>query len=181
MIKQRKRFIDSALFDAGWFLSLDPDQRLFWIQIQARCDCIGQLDIDGERIYAERMHGLEINPDEFLKAVNGQQQRIRDLGNGRWWLTNFIREQYGQLNPESRPHKRYIKDLHESGLWETFISENPDLKPTNRVSIDYQYPKHTPEEKEKEKDKAQDRDSTTTGMNGHSQYDPSKFASSFKK
>lgn len=158
MIKQRKRFIDSALLNAGWYLKLNPDERLFWIILQLKCDTIGQFDMEGEIIFAERMHGLKINLEEFIKKVNTGEERLRHLGNERYFLTQFIREQYGNLNPKSRPHKRYIDDLFESGLWDTFIKENPDLKPSDTLLIDYGYPIDTPEEEEEEKDKDQDKE-----------------------
>lgn len=157
MIKQRKRFTDSALLDAGHFLKLSKDERLFWIFLQLKCDTIGQFEMEGELLYAERMHGLNINPEELQRKVNSSEERLRDLGNGRWFLTQFIREQYGKLNPNSPPHKRYIKDLKESGLWNTFIRENPDLSPVNRVTIDYKHPIDTPEEEEEEAEKEEEK------------------------
>lgn len=152
MIKQRKRFLDSALLSAGFFLKLNTDERLFWIILQLKCDTIGQFEMEGELLFAERMHGLKIEPEELQNKVNGKVERLRNLGSGRWFLTQFIREQYGKLNPNSPPHKRYLDDLFESGLWKTFSDENSDLTPSNRVLIDYGYPIATPEEEEEEKE-----------------------------
>lgn len=150
MLKQRKRFLDSALLNVAHFLKLSPDERLFWVILQLTCDAIGQFEIEGELLYAERMHGLKINPDELLKKVNSGEERLRDLGKGRYFLTQFIREQYGKLKPSSPPHKRYLSDLFESGLWEMFKSDNPDLCPPNSVLIGYGYPIDTLEEEEEE-------------------------------
>jgi len=158
MIKQRKRFVDSALLNAGFFLKLTTDERLFWLMLQLKCDTIGQFEMEGELLFAERMHGLDVDPKALQKKVNQKDERLRNLGNGNWFLTQFIREQYGRLNPNSPPHKRYIKDLKETGLWNAFINENPDLKPADRVSKDYPYPNATPEEEEEEKEEETEED-----------------------
>lgn len=152
MIKQRKRFLDSALLSAGFYLKLNPNERLFWIILQLKCDTIGQFEMEGELLFAERMHGLNINLEELLKKVNSVEERLRDLGKGRFFLTQFIREQYGKLKPKCPPHRRYINDLFESGLWSKFIKENPDLKPSNTLLLEYGYPIDTPEEEEEEKE-----------------------------
>lgn len=172
--------MDSALLDAGHFLKLNPDERLFWMFLQLKCDTIGQFEMEGELLYAERMHGLNVNPEELQKKVNSGEERLRNLGNGRWFLTQFIREQYGKLNPNSPPHKRYIKDLKESGLWNTFIRENPDLSPANRVRLDYQSTIDTPEEeeeekeeeKEAEKEKAQEKKMSNSDLKAFQNFAP---------
>lgn len=152
IIKERKRFLDSAILNTAFFLKLNLDERLFWIILQLKCDTIGQFEMEGEILFAERMHGLKIDPQKFLNKVNCDVERLRNLGSGRWFLTQFIRVQYGRLTPTCKPHTRYIKDLKESGLWNTFIEENPDLKPVDRVTIDYCNPIDTPEEEEEEKE-----------------------------
>ena len=159
MIKQRKRFLDSALLSSGFYLKLNPQERLFWVILQLKCDTIGQFEMEGELLFAERMHGLKINPEELKDKVNSNIERLRDIGSGRWFMPQFIREQYGKLNPKSPPHKRYIDDLFESGLWKMFADENPDLIPSNKVLIDYEYPIDTPEEEEKDKDTDKDKES----------------------
>lgn len=166
MIKLRQRFLDLSLLDSGYFLNLNADERLFWIFIQLKCDKIGRFEMEGELLFANRMHGLNINLKDFLEKVNSNEERLRDLGKGLWFLTQFIGEQYGRLTPTSPPHKAYIKGLKVSGLWDTFIRENPDLAPFDRVEEAYQPPIATlkeeeediDEEKEKEKDKAQGKE-----------------------
>lgn len=159
MIKQRKRFVDSALLNAGFYLKLNPAERLFWMILQLKCDAIGQFEMEGELLYAERMHGLDIDPEELIQKVNSGEERLRGLGKGRYFLTQFIREQYGKLNPSSPPRKRYLDDLFEAGLWETFKKDNPDLCPSDDVLIGYGYPIDTLEEEEKEKEEEKEQES----------------------
>lgn len=176
MIKQRKRFLDSALLSAGFYLKLNPDERLFWIMLQLKCDTIGQFEMEGEILFAERMHELKIEPEELQNKVNDKIERLRNLDSGLWFMPQFIREQYGKLNPKSPPHKRYLDDLFESGLWRTFSHENPDLIPSNRVLIDYGYPIDTPEEEEEEKEaeeeKAQERAIVSNDLEPFTNFSP---------
>ena len=174
MIKQRKRFLDSALLNAGFYLKLNPDERLFWIILQLKCDAIGQFDMEGEVLFAERMHGLDIDPEELQKKVNNNVERLRDLGSGRWFLTQFIREQYGKLNPSSPPRKRYLDDLFDSGLWESFKEANPDLCPSNDVLIAYGYPIDTleEEEEEEEEEKEQEKKAISSNLKSFTNFQP---------
>ncbi len=110
-----KRFTDTMKWNEDWYLDLNLPQKLFWIYICDNCDHAGIFK-PNKRMF-EILIGDTIDVNLFLDVVNQDKTRIEILGNGRWYLTGFIRFQYGSiLNPNSRIHKSILKVLNNNDI-----------------------------------------------------------------
>ena len=79
------------------------------------CDCAGIWDVDIE--LAEFKLGIKIKEQEFLKELNHRIEIINDDDDDqKWYLTKFIKFQYGELSEDCRPHQAVIKRLKEFQL-----------------------------------------------------------------
>jgi hypothetical protein len=89
------RFSDANLWNRDWFLELDGKMQLFALYLRDQCDHAGVWQPAFKRF--ESISGFRINPQEYLAAVNSDKVRIVVLGNGKWWITRFIEDQYRGL------------------------------------------------------------------------------------
>lgn len=130
-----KRFTDTCLWEKIWFRKLTPIEKCAWFYIKDRCDSVGVWEPDYE--IAEIFIGGHLDWDAFREKCNGN---IITFNGGKWFLVDFCSYQYGELNPECRPHQSYLKLLEKHGI--------------------KGYPKgiHTLKEKEKEKDKEKEQE-----------------------
>jgi len=65
----------------------------------------------------ELLIGEKINSDNFIKDLNSDKDRIIVLPNGRWYLTGFIKFQYGEtLNPNNRVHNSILNLLQQNDI-----------------------------------------------------------------
>lgn len=140
-----KRFHDTDKWKRPWYRKLSPAYKCFFDYITSECDNVGVWIPDFET--AEYFIGGELDIDLFLKSVN---ENIKIMDNGKWWIVDFCRFQYVQLDERSTSNciKSYINLLKSHGLWELYLENiQPLNKPTCRL-----------QDKDKEKDKDKDKD-----------------------
>ena len=107
-----KRFTDTDKWKKQWFRKLTPKQKLFWLYLLDDCNQAGIWDVDLE------VASIRIGEDITLK------ESLDILGSDVVWLDNnekifipkFVEFQYGELNPNSRPHLSVIKILEKYNL-----------------------------------------------------------------
>ena len=110
-----KRFISTDLFREDWFLELDIEVRLFFIYAITNCDHAGILKANVRAFNA--LNGTQVGKDTILEQINAEKQRIEKISDTTWFITDFIRFQYGDtLNPANRAHASVIKRLEQQSI-----------------------------------------------------------------
>ena len=141
-----KRFTDTEIWDKPWFMELSPADKCAIMFIKDKCNCIGIW------IYNDKIANCYINDTPDWKTLpercNGN---IIILEDGKWWLPDFCDFQYGKLNENCPPHKKYILELKKYGLYERVTKGYS--KASERVPEGYPKGIVTLQEKEKEKEK----------------------------
>lgn len=132
-----KRFTETTKWNDPWFRRLSPYHKTFWEYIRDNCDNAGVWKVDLE--LASFHCGCIFEEKDILGAFEG---RIRDIGNGRWWVQKFIAFQYGELSESSKPHKHVLSLMRQHRIPEGYPEGIHTLKDTD---------------KDKEKDKEKDR------------------------
>jgi hypothetical protein len=138
-----KRFFDTGTWSKPWFREMPPAEKAAWFYILTNCDTVGVWDADKK--LANFCIGAEVDWEILKAAANGN---IEVLENGKWWLVDFCRYQYGILKQESasKVQVSLITLLLRHGLWERYVHTVSDT-----VS-------GTVQDKDKEKDKVKDKE-----------------------
>ncbi len=141
-----KRFFDTSTWAKQWFRELTPAEKTAWFYILTNCDAVGVWDADCK--LAEFCIGAPVDWETFPAQTNGN---IEVLENGKWWLVDFCRYQYGVLNPESQSKVQVSLTtlLLRHGLWDRYLAT---VGPTVGTTVQDK-DKEKDKEKEKEKDK----------------------------
>ena len=134
-----KRFIDTEIWDKEKFCSSSDKQKLLTLFITSKCDQIGVFKMANMLITA--YIGSPVTKEDILSIPVD----IIELSEGKYWLVNFCKFQYGELKETCKPHKKYIEMLKSEGLFE-------------RVSKGYPKGIHTLQEKEKEKEEEKEKE-----------------------
>ena len=142
-----KRFTDTDKWKMAWFRKLGSQGRDLWYYIHDYCDNAGLLEIDLERFSFDL--GFPVTFDMIDRVVNGKLVRVAD---DRVFLPAFVQFQYGELSPESKPHKSVIKSLQEEGI------DPVSFKPLQDSPKEYPKGIHTLKDKDKDKDRDQDKE-----------------------
>lgn len=167
-MQSKKRFTETNIWDAPFFMELTPKQKLAWFFINDRCDNIGvwtpnpkliafNLDIEGKP-------GQFLQ--DFLKAVNEKEQIIHVMPSGEWLIANFVKFQYCQSKPlhQNNPaHKSYLRLIRQWDLSEWFYLNFPETLPESFIKQHLKNSKRPLKEpfethKEKDKDKEEEKD-----------------------
>jgi hypothetical protein len=137
-----KRFADTAIWQKPWFRNLSPVEKTAWFYVTANCDYVGVWDAD--MILADFIIGEGIDWPELVKKCNGN---IQVLPNGKYWLVDFCKFQYGPFRRESNTHRSCIALLERHGLMEQGLAKGYiTLLDTDKDKV---------LDKDKEKDKTQ--------------------------
>jgi len=151
-----KRFAKPAIWEQPHFTNLNLKQRLFWLFLNNRCDLAGvyQLHFPVDSAYL----GFDIDQsfvDNFIKAINTDAKRLKEISKHRLWLVDFVRyQQIGKnrnsLSAKAGPHISIVNKLKEHELLEAATERDPELfqeftgevidpdYPKGRVPIDYE-------------------------------------------
>ena len=112
----KKRFTETAKWEDAWYMELSPTEKLFYLYILDRCNNCGVWEVNFK--LAEFMIGLKLDQADILKKF---ESRITILEDGnKWLIPKFISFQYGQLNPNCKPHLAVIKLLQKHKLTTVF-------------------------------------------------------------
>jgi hypothetical protein len=128
-----KRFTETTIWDDDWFYELSPEYKLFWFYIKDNCNHGG---IWQPKIRAfKSVSDTDVDLNKALEYFNMGKQRIRVLGNGRWFIEDFFLFQNGHImNLTNRVHKSILELIFENyipvssikGLNEIKISKDKD-------------------------------------------------------
>lgn len=132
-----KRFINTNIWEKPFFEDIDYKKKLLVFYLITRCNNIGILNISLKMITFQI--GFEVTESDILSLPID----IEKISDNCYWLSKFCHHQYGELKESCPPHRRYINDLKECGLYE-------------RVVKGYCKGIKTLEEKEEEKEKEED-------------------------
>jgi len=128
------RFTDSRKWDDPWFRKLPCKYKTFWLFILDKCNHAGIWKID---IESASFHiGENIDCIEAYEIFGNRIHKFKDS----WFISKFIKFQYGVLSENNRVHGSVLKILEEEGLSKVYGRALKGLK-------DYDYVK------DKEKDK----------------------------
>lgn len=108
-----KRFTDTELWQKEWFLKLPDLQRNLFLYIKDNCDCAGIYEPN--YMMLNFIFRYEISENDILK-INESKEQIIKLKNGRFFISDFIKFQYGELNPSNNAHKGVIKCLIKNNI-----------------------------------------------------------------
>lgn len=107
-----KRFIDSNLFRKDFVKSQKVEHKLFYLYYLCECDHYGiwnvEIDVASVRL------GVKLDTDELIQLLHN---KIIVIDNGtKWFMPEFIKFQYGDLNPKHKLHASIIKELKKRKL-----------------------------------------------------------------
>jgi hypothetical protein len=145
-----KRFTETSKWEDGWFSELPSDCKLAWLMLLDKCDNAGVIDRPGRVITA--LLGLgSFDWDEFRGQCNDGKERIKELDNGKWWLTQFVGFQYKRgVSEASKQHGPIIDSIKRNRLPIEYLKNTHSL-PKEEVS-------DTSQDKDKDKDTDTDTD-----------------------
>jgi hypothetical protein len=84
--------------------------KAFWFYLLLKVDCSGVWEPDFE--LASFVIGDKVSESDMVLF----DDRVVKLETGKWWLTGFIRFQYGELSSSCGPHKAVLKQISKNGL-----------------------------------------------------------------
>lgn len=125
-----KRFTDTEKWDDPWFQDLPSKYQKFWIYICDKCDRAGIWKVNKPLADFQLRENIEIEEAIFL--FNQGKNRVRFLGEGKWFIEGFIQFQYTHLKRYdkngniNRVHAPIYASLESNGLDCSFyeIDEN---------------------------------------------------------
>lgn len=124
-----KRMTDTEKWRDDWFVALAPEHKILWLYIVDNCDHAGVWRVSSA--VAAALIGAPVDLD---KAKAAFADRVQELEGGYWWLTKFIRFQYGlPLNPSNKVHSSVVKVLVARG-----IDPSPFQAPSEGLASPYQ-------------------------------------------
>jgi len=147
-----KRYTDREIWEKEWFLKLSNDEKAAWFYIKDKCDNAGVWTPNFT--LANFILG-EIDWNSLPEKLNGN---VEILENGKWFLKDFCKFQYTNLNEDSTsiPIQSHIKLLKEHGLWARVSQGLP--KVSQRLNKDFNKASQKLKDKDKDKDKEKDKD-----------------------
>ena len=116
-----KRFTETTKWQDPWFMHLPPDLKLLWLYLCDSCDNAGVIDLDFG--LASFLLSLPITQESLTKLGD----RVERLENGKLWIPQFVKFQFGKLTPDSRVHQSIFKTLESHGLSTLFSFEQNEF------------------------------------------------------
>jgi len=158
-----KRLSETEIWKEQWYRELPVEYKSFWKYLCDNCDACGVWTKDIE--LASFQIGTRIDEKKALELFNKEKERIVVLNNGeKWFITQFVSFQYGQLSNKSPVHKKVYFLLKKQNLLnrvgQGFSKGSPTLQ-RERKEKD----KEKDKEKEKDKDKNKNNESVIEFFN----------------
>lgn len=107
-----KRFLDSGIFRKPLVRAMKAPYKALYIYLLCECDHAGVWDAEID--VASMRLGIKIDPDKALEELGGAAVSID--GGSKWWVVDFCRDQYGDLNPSNRVHASVLARLEALGI-----------------------------------------------------------------
>lgn len=106
-----KRFTDTEKWKDPWFDNLPGVAKLFFFYICDMVDCAGIWKTNFSNF--KKNTGFTYTEKDFEVDFNG---KVKKLDNGNYFLTGFIKFQYGSLRENNTAHKGVLKSLAYNGI-----------------------------------------------------------------
>ena len=108
-----KRFTDTALYDQAWFRKLPPRLKCAWDWLCKRCDVVGVLNIDIDKMGFEIGEAVTLDElKEHFKVIVFEEDKL--------FIPGFVAFQYcdelGRLSPKNKFHRSIAKRLSGYGF-----------------------------------------------------------------
>ena len=113
-----KRFINTDIWDKGWFADLSPKMKIVWVYLFTKCDHAGVFEPNLK--FMSFLVGVKVTMDEITEHLGEHIIPIENTD--KWLIKDFIPFQYKlPLNPNSKPHLSVINILEKYNINETLI------------------------------------------------------------
>lgn len=106
-----KRFTDTDKFSDTWYRKLCLLQKVIWEYLLAECDYAGIL-----KNFDLEMMSFKIGAEVTKKDLEIFENRIIFISDDIIFIPNFIKFQYGELNPNNKIHSSIIKELNRYNI-----------------------------------------------------------------
>lgn len=107
-----KRMTDTEKWKDDWFVALSPEHKILWLYMVDTCDHAGIWRVSSA--VASALIGAPVDLDKARAAFS---DRVQELEGGYWWLTRFIKFQYGlPLSQTSQVHNSVVRALVSKGI-----------------------------------------------------------------
>ena len=106
-----KRFIDTEIWKKKWFRELPPKLKNTWFFLFTNCDHAGIYEVDLDLMNFQ--HGQKVTEEEIRSHLGDQ---IAVISEDKWYLTKFVKYQYGDLNPNVKAHQSVLKLLEKYNI-----------------------------------------------------------------
>ncbi|MEO7048739.1 MAG: HNH endonuclease signature motif containing protein [Ferruginibacter sp.] len=112
----KKRFTDIEIWDKEWYMDLTPTHKCLIKYIFDKCDASGCWKPNW------RLASLHINDSVKLSDLSIlPKDQYEILENGKIFIPDFVKFQYGKLSKECRPHIPIIALIEKNNLSERFV------------------------------------------------------------
>lgn len=107
-----KRFTDTDKWKKPFIKSLPTEYKIFWLFLLDECDHSGIWHVEMEVVEARL--GIKLSLEKIRGFFNG---KIVEFDNeSKMFIPDFVRFQYGILNPENKAHRSVINSLSRYNL-----------------------------------------------------------------
>lgn len=137
-----KRFTDTEKWKDPWFDNLSGVGKLFFYYLLDMVDCAGIWKTNFGHF--KKNTGFVFSHDDITREFS---EKLMLLDNGNYFLTNFIKFQYGTLNKTNNAHKGVFKSLDYNN-----IETSPYLAPNKPLPSPTAAPFKGAQDKDKDKD-----------------------------
>lgn len=120
-----KRMTNTEIWGEDWFLSLSIEQKLIYFYMRDNCDAIGMFKPSKIASFAT---GVTVSPGFIDGMITALGDRIKKLDDNVYLFADFVKEQYGKLNYNCRPHRPVIEMVKNAGLEDMFEFTEPEMK-----------------------------------------------------
>lgn len=118
-----KRFTESDKWRDRWFRRLSPENKLAWQYVLDCCDQAGVFELDED--LASFSIGCEVAWESFFKECG---ERVRHIRGNTWFLTRFVKFQYGKLSESCKPHAVVFEKLRKHGIDPSEVDQSANFK-----------------------------------------------------
>ena len=107
-----KRFIDTKLFDDGWFMNLSKDGKLLWLYMITKCDHAGIIELNNKLVkFQTEIKSIQTVTKELSNRLITIKQNL-------FFIPKFIEFQYPNFpNSNVRQQQSAIAILEKYGLF----------------------------------------------------------------
>lgn len=125
-----KRFTDTEKYKDPWFRRLKPALKTLFLFMCDDCNHAGiwKENFDSFELY----YGFKLTHDDMI----GFGDKVLQLDNDTYLIRNFIKFQYGELNPDNKAHLGVIRALSYAGFDpEIYIAPSKRLQRCTGIGI----------------------------------------------